>query len=85
VTEKPKVACCPECGDPIKRGFVNAPSFGLIWRAEDQGDRKWWSIFGSAKRLQRDWFGFPKLSKEPLPACLCPSCKLVIVRYTAEG
>lgn len=47
---------------------------------------KWMGIFNSnVEKLQKDWWGFPKLSKENLPSVRCRECKLVLIRYTGTS
>ncbi len=66
---------CPDCGDALEDGFVNAPLLGILWSQEkDIG----WTPIASRKyeKLQKDWWG-PKLSKENIPAVRCQKCRFV--------
>ena len=82
MTEKPNVAVCPECNGRLEVGFLQAPSAGVLWTTDP--DSKWMPIFSSrVEKLQKDWLGFPKLTKDKLPALRCQQCRLVIARYSA--
>jgi hypothetical protein len=78
------IAKCPQCGGELEHGRVNAPSFGVVWTTHS--DVKW-GFFLSKKieKLQKDWWGFPKLSKDWMPGLRCPECKLVVFQYSNEG
>jgi hypothetical protein len=79
----PQVRECPECGGALENGFVNAPTAGIMWSILPT---KWMGIFNSnVEKLQKDWWGFPKLTKENLPSVRCRECKLVLIRYTGKG
>jgi len=71
---------CPECGDEMVQGFVNASGMGIVWKRQEG----FWLIGRSTERLQKDWWGFPKLSKKSLPAMRCEKCKVVYFRYSKE-
>ena len=74
---------CPQCHADMEPGFVNAGLAGILWTSDPTVN---WFIICSRKvrKLQKDWWGFPKLRKDKLPACRCPSCMLVIIRYNNE-
>jgi len=83
MANEPKLKNCPECGGELEAGFVTAPSFGICWT--DDPNMKWGFVFSRKfKKLQKDWMGYPKLSKDKLHAVRCRSCKLVVLRYTAD-
>ncbi len=70
-----KFKICPECGDDMEPGFVNAPSVGILWCQDE--NLKWATIFTKKfEKLQTDWLG-PKMTKRNLPAVRCRKCKLV--------
>jgi hypothetical protein len=80
---RPRMKKCPECNGNLEEGFLQAPSSGISWTSSP--DMKWRFRFSSKwEKLQKDWWGFPKLSKEKLPANRCRKCKLVVFRYTAD-
>jgi hypothetical protein len=82
MTTRPKVKTCPECGGSFEEGYIQAPSVGILWT--DDPNAKWMPVFSSkVEKLQEDWLGFPKLTKDKLPAQRCRECKLVIFRYSA--
>ena len=81
MTKAPKLSACPECGGGLQRGFVQAPSCGIVWTNDPAA--RWLPMFSSkVEKLQKDWWGFPKLTKDKLPALRCRRCKLVVFRYT---
>jgi hypothetical protein len=81
---KLNVKKCPECGSHLEEGNVNAQMAGILWFDKDV-DPKWKSIFSKkVEKLQKDWWGFPKLSKESLPALRCRNCKIVVFKYNKE-
>ncbi|MFC1600794.1 PF20097 family protein [Candidatus Sumerlaeota bacterium] len=80
---RPKIQKCPECDGDLDEGFLQAPSFGICWTADP--NMKWGFMLSSKlEKLQKDWWGFPRLSKDKLPATRCRKCKLVVFRYTAD-
>ena len=82
MTEKPQIVVCPECSGELEAGFLQAPSVGIVWTTDP--DAKWLPVFSSkVEKLQKDWWGFPKLAKDKLPALRCRRCRLVIARYSA--
>ncbi len=80
---RPGLKKCPECDRELEEGFLQAPSFGVCWTTDP--DMKWGFMCSSKlEKLQKDWWGFPKMSKDMLPANRCRNCKLVIFRYNAD-
>jgi Domain of unknown function (DUF6487) len=78
MTEEP---ICPECGGPLEKGYLQAPGVGILWTNDPNA--KWMPVFSSkVEKLQEDWWGFPKLTKDKLPALRCHVCKLVIFIYS---
>jgi len=74
---------CPQCNQEIEKGFVNAPLAGILWFTNP--NIKWKPWFSrKVSKLQKDWWGFPKLAKDNLPAFRCQRCKLVIFEYSNE-
>jgi len=70
-----KLKTCPECGDDLEQGFVNAPLVGILWCQDE--NLKWANIFSKKfEKLQTDWIG-PKMTKRNLPAVRCRKCKFV--------
>jgi hypothetical protein len=83
MTSRPKLETCPECGGPFEEGYLQAPSVGILWT--DDPDAKWMPVFSDkVEKLQEDCWGFPKLTKDKLPAQRCRECKLVVFRYSAD-
>ncbi len=81
--DHPLVQQCPECSGELEVGFLQAQGAGIMWTTDP--DLKWTWIFSKKwVKLQKNWFGFPKLTKEKLPAARCQECKLVLFRYSAE-
>jgi hypothetical protein len=80
---RPKIQKCPECDGELEEGYLQAPSWGICWTSDP--DVKWASVFSSKmEKLQKDSWGFPKLTKDKLPGNRCRNCKLVVFRYTAD-
>lgn len=75
------IGSCPRCQGALETGFVQAPSFGIFWTTDP--NVRWFAPFWSRKwrRLQKDWWGFPKFCKQKLPAQRCVKCHLVIIQY----
>jgi uncharacterized OB-fold protein len=74
---------CPQCSGDLEEGFVNAPSLGVVWTSDPGG--KWFPFWSKKmKKLQKDWWGFPKLTKEKMPGLRCRRCRLVIFQYTND-
>lgn len=81
--KSPEVQTCPECQVPMDSGFIQGPSFGVVWIKNAKVH--WMPIFNkNVEKLQKNYWGFPKLAKEALPAVRCRKCKLVTFRYNAE-
>lgn len=74
---------CPECGGSLESGFLQAPAVGICW-IKDPAVKLGFMFSPKVEKLQKDWWGFPKLTKDKLPARRCRRCKLVIFKYTAE-
>lgn len=74
---------CPECGGPLESGFLQAPSFGICW-TKDPTVKLGFMFSRNVEKLQKDGWGFPKLTKDKLPARRCRRCKLVIFNYTTD-
>jgi len=80
------VRTCPQCGGPVEEGAVQAGGgFGILWLDDPSRRLRFvWSFFSRrVERLQADWLGFPKLSRDNLPAVRCLKCKLVVFEYSA--
>lgn len=74
-----KLRQCPECGEALEAGWVNAPSWGMYWLKIPRRLVWVWQLRdGTVEPLQRDWWGFPKLTKDNIPAQRCRQCNLVL-------
>jgi hypothetical protein len=62
---------CPSCGQPMKKGFIQAPE-GLFWDKEKHN----WEILSSEQLINHIALRIP--NKE---AFRCENCKLVVFRY----
>lgn len=81
MTTRPNAQNCSECGTPLEEGFIQAPGMGILWTA-DPKVKLFFPFSSKVEKLQKDWWGFPKLLKDNLPALRCNKCKLVIFRYS---
>jgi hypothetical protein len=64
----------------MERGVVNGQLAGILWFSEDEPRPR--TIFSKrAEKLQKDWWGFPKLKKADLSAIRCRKCCLVLFKY----
>jgi hypothetical protein len=78
-----RISRCPQCRGKLEKGFVQAPSFGVCWMTDPK--IKLGFVFSKkVRKLQKDWWGFPKLSKDKLKALRCRKCRIVIFHYTGD-
>jgi len=72
---------CPNCNSEMKDGFLNASGMGIVWLTKPD---KFFLVGKNTERLQKDWWGFPKLKKISMPASRCQACKMVVFQYSND-
>jgi uncharacterized OB-fold protein len=77
----PTTNICPSCGSLLEEGYIQAPGMGVLWTSDPEV-KLFFPFSRKVEKLQKDWWGFPKLLKANLPAQRCNKCKLVIFKYS---
>lgn len=65
---------CPQCGKPMREGFVSAGGYRILWTPKDRRFSAW-SGEGDVV-LQK-----LSLAGKTIPAHLCETCRKVILSY----